>query len=111
MNATRVVFTWISICSLSLLLLSPSAAAGQSAPDTASLERNGNRNVRLHDPSTIIKCKDEYWLFATGPGVSSWRSKDLTRWERGPRVFTNPPPWISNIVAGHRGYFWAPDVI
>jgi arabinan endo-1,5-alpha-L-arabinosidase len=80
--------------------------------DTASLQRNGKRNASfVHDPSTIVKCKDEYWFFATGIGVSSWRSKDLVEWERGPRVFTNLPPWITNVVANHRGYFWAPDVI
>lgn len=79
--------------------------------DATSLERHGKRDVRVHDPSTIVKCKNEYWFFATGPGVSSWRSKDLVRWERGPRVFTDLPPWITNVVAGHRGYFWAPDVI
>ena len=97
--------------SLLVLLLSLSAATAQSSADLVSLERNGKRDVRVHDPSTIVKCKNEYWFFATGPGVSSWRSKDLVRWERGPRVFTNLPPWITNVVAGHRGYFWAPDVI
>ena len=73
--------------------------------------RNGKRDARVHDPSTIVKCGGEYWLFATGPGVNSWRSKDLIHWERGPRVFDPPPAWITNIVAGHRGYFWAPDII
>jgi arabinan endo-1,5-alpha-L-arabinosidase len=76
-----------------------------------SLDRNGKRDVNLHDPSTIVKCKDEYWLFATGVGVSSWRSKDLLQWERGPRVFSTPPAWITNVVSGQRGHFWAPDII
>lgn len=65
----------------------------------------------MHDPSTIVKCGQEYWLFATGPGVASWRSKDLNHWERAPRVFATPPTWITNIVGDQRGYFWAPDVI
>ena len=81
------------------------------APDISSLERNGKRDARVHDPSTIVKCGGEYWFFATGPGVSSWRSKDLLQWERGPRVFATPPSWITNVVSDHRGYFWAPDVI
>jgi arabinan endo-1,5-alpha-L-arabinosidase len=81
------------------------------SPGEASLARNGKRDARVHDPSTIVKCKDEYWFFATGPGVSSWRSKDLTRWERGPRVVEKLPAWVTNVVAEHRGYFWAPDVI
>jgi arabinan endo-1,5-alpha-L-arabinosidase len=86
--------------------------APSRAIDFASLARNGKREGALvHDPSSIVKCKDEYWLFTTGPGVSSWRSKDLVRWERGPRVFTTPSAWITNVVARSRGNFWAPDVI
>jgi arabinan endo-1,5-alpha-L-arabinosidase len=91
------------------------AASTNSPPqavDIASLERNGKREAwPVHDPSTLVKCKDEYWFFATGPGVSSWRSKDLSRWERGPRVFATPPIWTTNVTERHRGYFWAPDVI
>jgi len=29
----------------------------------------GKRGVTVHDPSTIVKCKDEYWLFYTGRGT------------------------------------------
>lgn len=68
-------------------------------------------DLRVHDPSTIVKCNDEYWLFATGPGIKSRRSKDLVHWEPGPRVLTNLPAWVTRIVPDHRGYFWAPDVI
>jgi arabinan endo-1,5-alpha-L-arabinosidase len=93
---------------LPVVLLLACCASGSTV---AFLERHGKRDIRVHDPSTIVKCGKEYWLFATGPGVSSWRSKDLVQWERGPRVFATPPKWITNVVAGHRGYFWAPDVI
>lgn len=84
--------------------------APPQSPDFASLERNGKLEARVHDPSSIVKCQEEYWFFATGPGVSSWHSRDLVRWERGPRVFERPPAWVTNVVAGHRGYFWAPEV-
>jgi arabinan endo-1,5-alpha-L-arabinosidase len=67
---------------------------------------------RVHDPSTIVKCGDEYWFFCTGPGISSFYSKDLEKWERGPRVFTNAPSWAAQAVPGNRWiYYWAPDVI
>lgn len=65
----------------------------------------------LHDPSTIVRCGDEYWLFATGFGVASHRSRDLVRWERGPLVFEQPPAWTAQAVPGNLGYFWAPDAI
>ena len=100
---------WLGFAAM--LIAGPSHAQSPAAADLAALERNGPHHARVHDPSTIVKCKGEYWIFTTGVGVSSWRSKDLSHWERGPRVFETPPAWITNVVAGQRGYFWAPDVI
>ena len=72
----------------------------------------GSRGVHVHDPSTIVKCGNEFWVFYTGRGVPSYHSKDLMNWEAGPRVFTNAPAWTDSAVPGHRGsYFWAPDII
>src|SRR5437763_16660531 len=65
----------------------------------------------VHDPSTVVKHKDDYWVFATGRGVASLRSRDLVAWEPGPPVFAKPPKWVADVVPGHRGHFWAPDVI
>jgi arabinan endo-1,5-alpha-L-arabinosidase len=65
----------------------------------------------VHDPSTIVKHKGEYWAFATGRGVSTLRSKDLVTWTSGPPVFAAPPKWVADVVPGNRGHFWAPDVI
>ena len=76
------------------------------------LTQLGSRHIRVHDPSTIVKCGDEYWLFYTGPGVASLHSKDLVKWERGPAVFTNAPAWAAQAVPANRWiYYWAPDVI
>jgi arabinan endo-1,5-alpha-L-arabinosidase len=59
-----------------------------------------------------VKCKDDYWVFYTGRGVPSYRSKDLVNWERGPRIFTNAPEWIARIVPENRDMvYWAPDVM
>src|SRR5262245_52686967 len=58
------------------------------------IARMGGRGVNAHDPSTIVQCKDQYWVFYTGRGVQSYHSKDLVTWERGPRIFTQPPPWV-----------------
>jgi arabinan endo-1,5-alpha-L-arabinosidase len=66
---------------------------------------------RVHDPSTIIREGNRYWTFYTGPGVPSLYSDDLTHWHHGPAVFPESPAWVQDVVAGHRGYFWAPDVI
>jgi arabinan endo-1,5-alpha-L-arabinosidase len=79
--------------------------------ETNRLVQLGNRSIGVHDPSTIIKCKDEYWIFCTGNGIESWRSTNLVDWQRGQRVFTSIPSWRTNAVPANRGHLWAPDVI
>lgn len=104
-------------------LLLPAAGQGQFAFDEALASTNlaadrealvrdfGSRGVPVHDPSTMIKCKDEYWVFYTGRGVPCYHSKDLIKWVPGPRVFTNAPPWIAQDVPENRGLnYWAPDI-
>jgi len=89
-----------------------SAQTGSQPDPAALLAQLGKRDAgRVHDPSTIVKCKDDYWLFSTGVGINSWRSKDMQTWQAGPRVFTNIPAWRTNAVPGNRGHLWAPDVI
>lgn len=65
----------------------------------------------IHDPSTIVECDGTHWVFGTGRGILSRYSPDLVDWRAGPPVFDAPPAWTTNVVAGHRGRFWAPDVI
>jgi len=83
------------------------------AEQTAWLTELGSRGVRVHDPSTIVKCKDEYWVFYTGRGIPSYHSKDLLTWKRGPHVFSNTVAWVTNAVPRNRRglSFWAPDIV
>ena len=67
--------------------------------------------LRVHDPSTIVRCGDEYWFFSTGTGVLSRRSKDLKSWTAGPSIISEDPKWFQDFVPGHRGHLWAPDVM
>jgi arabinan endo-1,5-alpha-L-arabinosidase len=70
------------------------------------------RGIATHDPSTIVKSKDDFWVFYTGRGVPSVHSKDLVQWTRGPAVFSNAPAWIAQAVPANRNIdYWAPDVI
>jgi arabinan endo-1,5-alpha-L-arabinosidase len=64
-----------------------------------------------HDPSTVIQCKDRYYVFYTGQGILSKSSSDRVFWSPGPPVFENPPAWTTNAVPGFTGLFWAPDVL
>jgi arabinan endo-1,5-alpha-L-arabinosidase len=77
-----------------------------------ALEQSASRGIVTRDPSSIVKCKGEYWVFYTGRGVPSYHSKDLVNWERGPAVFQTAPEWIARTVPENRRMsYWAPDVI
>lgn len=76
------------------------------------LEESASRGIVTRDPSSIVKCKDDYWVFYTGRGVPSYHSKDLVKWERGPAVFKTAPEWAASSVPENRNMvYWAPDII
>ncbi|HUB82428.1 MAG TPA: arabinan endo-1,5-alpha-L-arabinosidase, partial [Bryobacteraceae bacterium] len=109
----------VSYSSISTLLLAGFLPAIVLAADTdlawragLPLEQTASRGVVARDPSTIVKCKDEFWVFYTGHGIPSFHSKDLVKWERGPAVFETAPEWIHTAVPENRNMsYWAPDVI
>lgn len=86
------------------------AAVATSLPPRAA-EVDSGAYPRVHDPSTILRSGSEYWLFCTGNGVPSRRSKDLVSWTSGPPVFETTPAWIRSFLPGHRGHLWAPDLL
>jgi len=63
---------------------------------------------RVHDPC-IIAADGAYYVFCTGGGIASRRSKDLVHWERIGAVFRALPAWTGAEVPGVRG-LWAPDI-
>ena len=67
-------------------------------------------NLAAHDPGSIIKCKDKYYIFYTGQGIYSKSSSDKIFWTGGPSIFANLPNWTTNAVPGFTGWVWAPDV-
>ena len=76
------------------------------------LEKSASRGIVTRDPSDIVKCKDEYWVFYTGRGVPSYHSKNLVKWERGSAVFKTAPEWIASTVPENRNMsYWAPDIM
>jgi arabinan endo-1,5-alpha-L-arabinosidase len=103
------------LISISSAQTRPTTATATTVIDPATaqrLEALGKRPHRIHDPSTIVKCKDEYWIFYTGRGTPTYRSKDLITWTRGPVTFRVSPPWVAKNVPANRGGldFWAPEV-
>jgi arabinan endo-1,5-alpha-L-arabinosidase len=94
-----------------LVLFAALAVASCCADADSDAAVAGRTDISVHDPSTIVKCKDEYWVFATGRGIVSWHSTNLTHWIPGPPVFKSAPSWTTNAVPRNHGRFWAPDVI
>ena len=109
-----VTAMFTGMMAFSAAALAQSEPAGQDSHKSMTvlpLEQSASRGVTTRDPSSVIKCKDEYWVFYTGRGVPSYHSKDLVTWERGPAVFTTEPEWIAGIVPANRHMsYWAPDI-
>ncbi|HEX8426994.1 family 43 glycosylhydrolase [Hymenobacter sp.] len=70
-------------------------------------------NIGAHDPSTIIKDGNKYWVFYTGQGVRSKYSTDLINWTNSQSVFTTftRPSWIASKVPAFVNEYWAPECI
>ncbi|WMI68100.1 arabinan endo-1,5-alpha-L-arabinosidase [Mangrovimonas sp. YM274] len=62
-----------------------------------------------HDP-VVAKQGDTYYLFCTGPGITSFTSKDLKTWIQADPVFAVNPKWAKDVAPGFNGHIWAPDI-
>src|SRR5215831_1444660 len=100
-------------CFVSTLFVTGAVLADEIDPRNGlPLEQTASRGIITRDPSSIVKCKNEYWVFYTGRGVPSFHSKDLVKWEPGPPVFRTAPEWIGKAVPENRKMnYRAPDVI
>ncbi|MDH7600358.1 MAG: family 43 glycosylhydrolase [Sedimentisphaerales bacterium] len=68
--------------------------------------------IRIHDPSTIVRCKDRYYVFGTGRGIPILSSDDLFTWRREGRVFDRIPESVKKYVPKNDDVtVWAPDVV
>ena len=97
------------ICSSLLALLFFAVAAYSTETNFVPLALSGQ--TFIHDPSTIIKEGNRFYIFATGPGIRTKSSPDLIDWTPGPPVFDSFPAWTKTFVPTFKGYAWAPDII
>ena len=68
-----------------------------------------SQEISVHDP-VVIKQKETYYLYCTGPGISSFSSKDLINWKREPAIFSEKPTWTDSVVPDFKNHIWAPDI-
>lgn len=67
-------------------------------------------DITVHDP-VMIRQDGTYYIFCTGRGITVYSSGDgMASWKRLDPVFSKPPAWALEAVAGFRGHIWAPDV-
>jgi arabinan endo-1,5-alpha-L-arabinosidase len=68
--------------------------------------------IGIHDPSTVVKCAGNYYVFGTGRGLPFLVSSNGFDWRRGGRVFTRIPDSVKEFVPLNNGTdIWAPDII
>jgi len=65
----------------------------------------------IHDPSTIIKEGNSYYVFGTGRGIPAKSSPDLIHWKIIQPVFDEAPGSVTHDVPGFHGALWAPDIV
>ena len=69
-------------------------------------------DLGIHDPSTLLKRGDTYWVFGTGRGTASFSSTDRVHWTFRGEVLPQSPAWVKDVVPGNtNNHLWAPDVI
>jgi arabinan endo-1,5-alpha-L-arabinosidase len=68
--------------------------------------------IGIHDPSTVIKCDGNYYVFGTGRGISVLTSSNGFNWQRGGRIFDRVPDSVKQYCPKNDGQgVWAPDVV
>jgi len=72
----------------------------------------GRRDLRIHDPSTIVQADGTWWIFGTGRLLNAARSTDLQHWKKLPSPLSAPPAWAGDAAPDNKSnYYWAPDII
>lgn len=101
----------LHLAPLTALLALGLALSAQTPPKPAPTTglKGAVTDVPVHDP-VMIRQGDTYYLFATGPGIAVWSSRDRVHWSQEKPVFATPPAWAVATVPAFKGHIWAPDI-
>ncbi len=107
-HALSLTGTMLIVIATFLVYGCASVAPVDNGPPVAPLALTGAL-LDVHDPSSIIKDGNRYYLFSTGPNIPIRCSSDLHSWKDCGQVFTTWPDWVvSDIPAADN--IWAPDI-
>src|ERR1035438_5311956 len=69
--------------------------------------------IGIHDPSTVVRCGEKYYVAGTGRGVSFLVSTNGFDWQRGGgTAFQRVPDSVLKYCPKNNGTgVWAPDII
>lgn len=93
-----------------LVFATGAAFAQEVPPPTLPVLPFNPKNPGVHDP-VMAKDSDTYYVFGTGPGISTMYSKDLKTWTEGKPIFETTPAWVLEALPHFKGDIWAPDII
>jgi arabinan endo-1,5-alpha-L-arabinosidase len=102
-----------AILSFGIVASTPQLRAQAPAAATALAQPAGPTTTpRVHDPSTIVRDGNLFYVYSTGPNVPFLSSPDLHTWTRRGSVFTSLPEPVVHYAPGNDGKLaWAPDII
>jgi arabinan endo-1,5-alpha-L-arabinosidase len=90
----------------------PTPGAGQGRPQMAAIGVPVAGMPFVHDPSTVVRFHNKYYVFSTGRGAPFYSSPDLENWSREGSVFDSIPEDVHAAVPKNNGTdVWAPDII
>jgi arabinan endo-1,5-alpha-L-arabinosidase len=105
----------------------PAGAAGSGQAGQAAVGQSGGGQGRppmpavgvpvlgmpfVHDPSTVVRFKGKYYVYATGRGIPFYSSPDGETWTREGSVFEKIPDDVHAAVPKNDGTgVWAPDIV
>jgi arabinan endo-1,5-alpha-L-arabinosidase len=90
--------------------LQVSLLAASLAIATAAHSATNAVQVDIHDPA-MAREGNTYYLYSSGPGITFYRSQDMTHWQLGGRVFPGDPSWARGVASRFNGHIWAPDIV
>jgi arabinan endo-1,5-alpha-L-arabinosidase len=87
-------------------------AAGQGRPQMAAIGVPVAGMPFVHDPSTVVRFRGKYYVYATGRGIPFYSSPDGETWTREGQVFDKIPDDVHAVVPKNDGTgVWAPDIV